>query len=108
IMYKHINRCPILDIAYELDIHRNTVSEYADLAREVISEYIYSNNDLLGGLNEDGTSKIVEIDESYFFKRKYNRGRLTNDQWYIGSVESGTKKAFIIQVPNRNARLLGK
>lgn len=102
IMYKYINRIPITDIAYELCVDRGTVSEYSAMAREVIGEYICENSEKLGGYNDDGTSKIVEIDESYFFKRKYNRGRLTNGQWYVGGVERGSKKTFLIPVSNRN------
>lgn len=78
IMYKYINRIALNDIAYELAVDRGTVSVYADMVRDTICEYIIENNEKLGGYNEDGTSKIVEIDESYFFRRKYNRGRITN------------------------------
>lgn len=108
IMYKYINRVPLQDISYELSVDRGTVSEYADLVREAICDYIFRNSDKLGGLNEDGTSKIVEIDESFFFKRKYNRGRLTNGQWYVGGVERGSRKAFLIPVQNRNAQTIGQ
>ncbi|KAG0439992.1 hypothetical protein DMUE_2062, partial [Dictyocoela muelleri] len=60
------------------------------------------------GFNEDGIRKIVEIDESYFFKRKYNRGRLTNGVWYIGGIERGSRKTFLIPVPNRNAQTISR
>ncbi|KAG0440039.1 hypothetical protein DMUE_2029 [Dictyocoela muelleri] len=45
IMYKYINRTPINDIAYELDIDRGTVSEYTDLVREVICDYVITKSD---------------------------------------------------------------
>ncbi|KAG0442035.1 hypothetical protein DMUE_0591 [Dictyocoela muelleri] len=68
IMYKYINRIPLSDIAYEFEIDRGTVSDYTDLVREVVGEYILNNNAKLGGYNDDGSSKIVEIDESFFLK----------------------------------------
>ncbi|KAG0442193.1 hypothetical protein DMUE_0470 [Dictyocoela muelleri] len=73
IMYKYINRISFIDITYELGVDRGTVSEYCDLVREAICEFIASSNDILGGINDDGISKIVEIDKSLFLKRKYNR-----------------------------------
>ncbi|KAG0438608.1 hypothetical protein DMUE_2988 [Dictyocoela muelleri] len=97
---KYINLISFVDIAYELDKNRGTVSDYFNKAIEVICEYTVDNSDMIGGYNEDVTSKIVEIDESLFFKRKFNRGRVTNGQWYVGGVEKGTKKAFIIPVLN--------
>ena len=49
------------------------VALLTDLAREAICHYIISNSTRIGG-----HGKIVEIDRSLFFKRKYNRGRLRN------------------------------
>ena len=57
----------------------------------------------IDGLDENGNKKIVEIDESVFFKRKYNRGRLINEQWFIGGIKRGSRNCFIVQVPNRTA-----
>ena len=50
--------------------------------------------------------KIVEIDESVFFKRKYNRGRINSQKWFVGGIERGTNKCFITEVPNRNAETI--
>ncbi|KAG0435040.1 hypothetical protein DMUE_4915 [Dictyocoela muelleri] len=108
IFYKYINGISLLDIARELEISRNTVSEYVDLVREIICEHIASSSEKLGGLNIDGTKKVVEIDESLFFKRKYNRGCINDGQWFVGGVERGSKKTFIVPVENRNAETLGE
>ena len=58
------------------------------LAREVLCEDIMLNSDKLGVYNTEGARKIIEIDEIYFFKRKYNRGRIKKGEWIIGSIES--------------------
>lgn len=103
IIYKYISGIPFVDIAFDLSIDRNTASGISDLIREIICESIALNNEMLGGINEDGSSKIVEIDESLFFKRKYNRGRIQNGQWFVGGIERNSRKCFIVPVENRNA-----
>ncbi|KAG0439548.1 hypothetical protein DMUE_2353 [Dictyocoela muelleri] len=80
IFYKYLNSISCFDIAYELDVYRNTVSDYCGAIMAVICDYISDTDELIGGYNTDGSSKIVEIDESLFFKRKYNKGRLRNGQ----------------------------
>ena len=46
----------------------------------------------MGGYDENNRPKIVEIEESLFFRRKYNRGRINEGQWYIGGIEKGKKR----------------
>ena len=41
-----------------------------------------------------GPGKVVEIDESKFGRRKYNRGRYQEGHWVFGGVERGTSKAY--------------
>ena len=58
-----------------------------------------------------GEGKIVEIDESLVFRRKYNRGRLIKEVWVVGAMERGrsgaqTNKFFIQIVSNRNQMTL--
>ena len=45
--------------------------------------------------------KGVEIDESKFDKRKYNRGRNVKGQWVFGGVERGSGKTFLAAVHDR-------
>ena len=54
----------------------------------------------------DGKNKIVEIDESCFFKRKYNRGRLLGQIWGFGAVERESGKLLVEVVEKRNAPTL--
>jgi hypothetical protein len=53
------------------------------------------NREILGGHDDAGNSIIVEIDESLFFRRKYNRGRYTEACWVFGMVESIKKMCFL-------------
>eukprot|EP00731_Ephydatia_muelleri_P013452 Em0007g762a len=47
-----------------------------------------------------GVGKVVEIDESKFGKRKYNRGRRREGQWVLGGVERGSDEMFMQIVPS--------
>jgi len=94
------------DIAYDLNVNKNTASKWCLLMRELIQNYLIENGEMLGGFDENNNPKIVEIDESLFFKRKYNRGRFINAQWVFGMVERGSTKCALFPVENRSAATL--
>ena len=54
-------------------------------------------------MNEDGTSVVVEIDETKFFHRKYHRGKWRPGHWVFGGIERGSGKCFLVEVPDRRA-----
>ncbi|XP_045467379.1 uncharacterized protein LOC123675881 isoform X2 [Harmonia axyridis] len=76
----------------------HTILYWFNLCREVCEKYFIMNSITVGGLNEDGTSKIVECK---FFHRKYHCGRWIDDNWVFGGIERGTKKCFLVEVPNK-------
>jgi transposase-like protein len=53
-----------------------------------------------------GIGKTVEIDESKFGKRKYNKGHHVKGQWVFGGVERGSGKTFLVAVHDRTAETL--
>ncbi|KAK3931231.1 putative transposase-like protein [Frankliniella fusca] len=54
-----------------------------------------------------GEGKIVEIDESLFNKRKYNKGKKKMcQQWVFGGVEQGSNKCFLVKVDKRDKKTL--
>ncbi|KAG0435012.1 hypothetical protein DMUE_4933 [Dictyocoela muelleri] len=62
---------------------------------------------MLGGLDANGNRKIVEIGESLFFRRKYNRGRIRQQQWVLGMVERDSKLlSFFILLDRRASTIL--
>ena len=61
-------------VGHELQISKETVSEWFQYFREICTSYIEENSQELGGIDENNEPIMVEIDESYFFHRKYHRG----------------------------------
>ncbi|XP_046647673.1 uncharacterized protein LOC124337679 [Daphnia pulicaria] len=53
-----------------------------------------------------GPGSVVEIDESMFGKRKYNRGKMRKGVWVFGGVERGSNRCFLVPVKNRKASTL--
>ena len=70
IIYKYFKKNSFIDIVDELNIHRKTIGTYTSRIRESIMDEVEGNNERLGGYDENGEPKIVEIDESLFFKSK--------------------------------------
>ncbi|CAF1003930.1 unnamed protein product [Didymodactylos carnosus] len=54
----------------------------------------------------DGAGHVVEIDESSWTKRKYNRGRVIPNQWVFGSIDRDTRECFAVAVNRRDAATL--
>ena len=69
-------------LAFIYDLNRKTVSKiFKNLSKYLVPNY-YEKLEQIGG---NGT--IVEIDESKFGKRKYNRGHAVDGVWVLGMVE---------------------
>lgn len=61
---------------------------------------------VIGGIDENGDAIVVEIDESLFFRRKYNKGQVRNGRWVFGGCERNSTKCFLVEVPDRTAATL--
>jgi len=78
-----------------------TVTDWSHFCKEVILDYIESTSEKIGG-----EGKIVEIDESKFGKRKYNRGHHVEGQWVFGGVERSSGRTFLVAVHDRSEKTL--
>ncbi|XP_039306916.1 uncharacterized protein LOC120358142 [Solenopsis invicta] len=85
----------------ELQISEHSVVDWISFCREVCINWAEKKSTKLGGPNI-----IVEIDEAKIGKRKNNCGRIIEGKWIFGGYERGTKKVFLVPVPDRTQATL--
>ena len=66
----------------DMQLSTETVADWLSYCHEVCLETVASETPQLIG----GAGPTVEIDESKFRKRKYNKGRLVEGHWVVGRV----------------------
>ena len=90
-------------VVHETRISEKTVIDFYNFCREVYFVVLQNESEQIGGPGE-----IVEIDESKFGKRKYNKGKRVDGVWVFGGVErdSCPVKCFFLTVDDRSANTL--
>jgi len=86
----------IKDIKYLLD---DQVACQKILIDKVVACSIETDDMVIGG---EGI--IVEVDESKFGKRKYNRGHQVEGVWVLGGVERTSKRLMFAQIVEKRDR----
>ncbi len=86
-------------LSHELEgLSKKTIIDWKIFCRDICAIDFINNGQKIGGLYTMifiikyilltlGHGHIVEIDESAFVKRKYNRGSLVKNQWVFGSID---------------------
>jgi ISXO2-like transposase domain len=96
---KKISIMKIVDIT---NISHKTVSSYIKQVESLICCSLDEEDCIIGG-----PGIMVQIDESKFGKRKYNRGHPVDGVWILGGVEiTPERKIFLKVINNRNANTL--
>lgn len=89
-------------VMHELKIRsEHTVTDWLNFCRKICTEIVQLQTEQIGGPNA-----VVEIDESKFGKRKYNRGRRVEGKWVMGGVERDSNRCFLQVVEDRSAETL--
>lgn len=92
---------PLKYMMNEYMLNPATCNDWANFCRQVCIDPVNTQVRPIGG-----PDKFVEIDESLFSKKKYNRGMPRPEQWVFGGVERGTGRCFMVPVKQRNADTL--
>ena len=84
-------------------LSRNTISHYYSLFREICTLAVetQSAKNKIGG---EGFT--VEIDESKFGRRKYNKGRIVTGTWVLGGICVESGELFLQPVEKRDKETL--
>ena len=90
----------------ELNIQKKAVYEWFSCFRDICFEYLEINSEMIGGIDEKNDPIIVEIDELFFFHRKYNRGAIRKGVWVFGGIERHSGSCFLTTVSNRSQEIL--
>ena len=78
-----------------------TIVDWKNFIRDLCVEYFIRHPVIIGG-----EGHVVEIDESTWTKRKYNRGRQVGTQWVFGGIDRDTRECFVVPVDRRDAATL--
>ncbi|KAG0442372.1 hypothetical protein DMUE_0318 [Dictyocoela muelleri] len=85
----------------ELKISKTTYYYFKKIFDKTCIKDFLINNKKIGG-----EGKEVQIDETLFNTRKYNKGRNKKPLWIFGGIEVGSGRCFFHVVPNRTANVL--
>lgn len=96
-----ILKYPLCVIVKETNVGRTTVKHLISKFRELLTYWLLETSEQIGGFGE-----TVEVDESAFGRRKYNRGRLRKVRWVIGGIDRQSKKCFLKIVDKRDSETL--
>ena len=96
-----ISKTPVCKAVNELAITKIIVVDWYNFNREVCAQYFIDHPCKIGGPNIE-----VEIDESKFGRRKYNRGRYSEGHWVFGGIKRVTGESFLVEVEKRDAATL--
>lgn len=92
---------PLNVIQFNLSIAAHTAVDFANFCREVVYDQMVINSKPVGG-----PGVHVEIDESKFGRRKYNKGHRVEGQWVFGGFERGSGEIFMVPVEARDRATL--
>jgi len=103
VIYFWTHRYPQHIVVHETGLNPKTLTDFYNFCREVCYTILQQHSEPIGG---PGT--VVEIDESKFGKRKYNRGKRVDGVWVFGGIERDTTppKCFFLTVEDRSAATL--
>lgn len=93
LIYSITNNMRSRNIKQMLGVSTNTITKYRRILQNSLKNEHKENRIVIGGDNV-----TVEVDESLFGKRKYNRGRAVKGVWVLGLVERTPARRIILSI----------
>lgn len=99
--YCFVVNLSVTEAARHTGTSSSTAGDWYTYCREVcfVNSSLYSRK--IGG-----PGKVVEVDESHLFTRKYHRGRQHVGVWVFGGVCRETREIFLVPIPNKTRETL--
>ncbi|XP_035220741.1 uncharacterized protein LOC118193724 [Stegodyphus dumicola] len=89
------------NIEEDFGFSSTTLADWRQFVNEQVLDYVELMSNKIGG-----ECKVVEVDESKFGKRKYNKGHYVEGQWVFGGVERDSGKVVLVAVHERSQETL--
>ncbi|XP_035231364.1 uncharacterized protein LOC118203209 [Stegodyphus dumicola] len=89
------------NIEEDFGFSSTTLADWRQFVNEQVLDYVELMSNKIGGVG-----KVVEVDESKFGKRKYNKGHYVEGQWVFGGVERDSGKVVLVAVHERSQETL--
>ncbi|XP_023227199.1 uncharacterized protein LOC111627794 [Centruroides sculpturatus] len=107
IMYFWSREYPSRIAAVEVEVSKKVAIDWYNFFRDICKNYFDSHPVQLGGLDDNGFPKVVEVDETFIFHKNHNCEQTKNDRKCVfGGIERDSRKCFLVEVPNRKAQTL--
>ena len=99
-----VSNTSVAEIKEKTKLSDATVIKILGIARDAMKKYVDGINSKLGD-----NGRVVEIEETLIAKkRKYNRGRVNDQQWLFGAIERNGGMAIIKTVDKRDSVTLDR
>lgn len=103
LLYLWLIKATHTQVCQQLGWHNTTATRWLLLCRQLVTEMMIAqphDNIMIGG-----HGVIVEIDESKFAKRKYNKGRRVKGSWVLGMVERTAERRMVLLVVDERDKI---
>ncbi|KAI4293352.1 hypothetical protein PAPHI01_2626 [Pancytospora philotis] len=95
------------------NVSNETIAKFLGISAKTINTFVVALQGLIqqrlarAPARLGGPGRCVQMDESYFGKRKYNTGRLRRYAWVFGAIDTTSKEFMMQSVANRKCESIG-
>ncbi|KAI4293528.1 hypothetical protein PAPHI01_2802, partial [Pancytospora philotis] len=100
-------------VYFTLNINNDAIEDLLEVSKGTVNMLVVTTQSLIqhklaaAPVRLGGPGRCVQMDESYFGKRKYNTGRLRRYVWVFGAIDVTSREFMMHSVPNRKCESIG-